>query len=157
MSTRNQELLARYRKHIERRMARGERLASYQCPHCAGEIKCSIPPIGQVYDSLVECPHCKNLHGKIVHCSGKVETFGDIGWPQCRQKGFTLVGALAALVVYALFVAGIVAVTNAFVPTPPTAATPRLTVTITPTRIDGQIVNCVETHNHQTGARSRAC
>lgn len=156
MSTRNQELVARYRKHIERRMTRGERLASYQCPHCAGEIKCSIPPIGQVYDSLVECPHCNKLHGKIVHCSGNVETFGDID-PQCRQKGFTLVGALAALVVYALFLAGIAAVANAFIPAPPKTVEPRLTVTITPTRIDGQIVNCVDTYNHQTGARSRAC
>lgn len=156
MSVRQQDLLARYNECIARRKARGELLASYLCPGCFGEIECSIPKFGQVYDSIVECPHCEKMHFKVVHHDGLVET----RMPPCkkiRQCGFSLVGLLASLLVYVLFIGGIATLANAFMPTPPEAASPRYTVTKYEIRVDGQPVPCTETHDHQTGARERAC
>jgi hypothetical protein len=159
MSTPNQELLARYNKHIEVRKARGERLASYKCPSCEGTIECSIPARGQIYDSLVECPHCGKMHFKVVYDDGDVFC----SQPRCgrrapsAQKGFTLVGLLASLLVYALIIGGLAALANAFMPAPPTAASSRYTVTVYTARIGGQPVTCTETHDHHTGARERAC
>jgi hypothetical protein len=37
------------------------------------------------------------------------------------------------------------------------AASPLFTTTVYEARIDGQPVTCTETHDHQTGTRSRAC
>jgi len=154
-------LLARYNEYTARLVAAGKKLASYSCPACSGEIKALLPPRGQIYDSLVECPYCEELHGKIVHHNGSVETMF-LGKCRARrapaaQRGFSLVGLLASLLVYAPLIGGIAMLANAFTPTPPTAASPRYTVTTYEARIDGQRVACTETHDHQTGARERAC
>ncbi len=159
MSASQQELLARYNEHTARRKAHGETLANYKCPFCLGQIECSIPRHGQVYDSMVECPFCEKLHFKTVYSDGAVFTSRPVRTRRASaaQRGFSLVGLLASLVVYVLLIGGIALLANALTPAPPTVASPRYTVTIYETRINGQRVTCAETHDHQTGARERAC
>lgn len=152
-------LLARYNEHTDRLKASGAKLTSYPCPACHGTIETIQPPGGQVYDSIVDCPHCEKMHFKVVFSDGLVRCTRP---PFARrapaaQKGFSLVGLLASLTVYALLIGGIATLANAFTPAPPTAASPRYTTTVYETRIDGQRVTCTETHDHQTGARERAC
>lgn len=155
MSTPNQKLLARYHKYIERMRAHGASLTIYKCPACGGSIEALQPPRGQIFDSLVQCPHCEELHGKIVRHNGNVETLALLD--RRRQKGSSIIGLLASLALLGALVGAAAGIASWFIPAAPVDTRPRLTVTITPTRIDGQLVNCVDTYNHQTGARSRAC
>lgn len=150
-------LLTRHNEHIARLKQNGVRLAEYACPSCGMTIEVIMPARGQVYDSMVECPHCEKMHFKIVDDSGSVETHVLHPITKKLQRGFSLVGLLASLMVYALFIGGIALMANALTPAPPTDASPRYTVTVYETRIDGQRVTCTETHDHQTGARERAC
>lgn len=76
-----------------------------------------------------------------------------------NDQGPGLVGALSGLVTLLLFVAGLVwliaAVSAPNDRSAPTA--PRKTVHIYTAEIHGETVTCTETHDHETGARSRAC
>lgn len=155
MSTPNQQLLARYHKHIARMKARGAALTSYPCPVCKKTIEAARPPAGQEFDSMVECGYCGELHFKTVFSDGLVRTHRPSARKQ--QRGFSLVGLLASLVLLGVLIGAAVGIASWFIPTAPVDARPRLTVTITPTRIEGQIVNCIDIQNHQTGTRSHAC
>jgi hypothetical protein len=97
------------------------------------------------------------MHFKAVHSDGSVDTEHPALHAPSAQRGFNLVGLLASLLFYVLLIGGIAALANAFTPEPSTAASPRYTVSSYETRIDGQRVTCTDTHDHDTGARSRAC
>ncbi len=64
--------------------------------------------------------------------------------------------AVSLLVTVAL-IGSISVLAGRCVPEPSPAAAPRFTVATYETRINGRRVTCTETHDHQTGARSRAC
>lgn len=66
-------LKQQYTAYIARLKKRGDKLASYRCPHCREQIEAPAPPRGQKWDSMVECPHCGNLHFKIVSANRRVE------------------------------------------------------------------------------------
>ncbi len=66
-------LLKRYNAHIALMKASRVPLAHYLCPDCNQAIECLIPQHGQVYDSLVTCPHCEQTHFKAVHSDGAVD------------------------------------------------------------------------------------
>lgn len=67
-------LLAKYKAYIARLKKSGAKLSAYFCPHCAKEIEALVPPRGDRYDSMVECPHCGEMHFKIVDDRGHVDT-----------------------------------------------------------------------------------
>jgi hypothetical protein len=76
------------------------------------------------------------------------------GCPHARQKGFSLVGLLASLLVMGGFIALVTGVAAQFVPEPTVTLSTRTTFIV---NIGGHPVTCTETVDHQTGARSRAC
>ena len=67
--------MVEYDEWLERMKAAGKPLTSYRCPNdeCGGDIHALIPPEGDVYDSLVKCPHCGIYHFKVVKSDGSVD------------------------------------------------------------------------------------
>lgn len=61
----HEQLLARYREA-------GQRLTSYACPTCEQQIETLVPDSPQIFDTMMTCPFCGDLHFKIVYASGRV-------------------------------------------------------------------------------------
>lgn len=64
--------LHKYNVWIARMRKAGAKLAVYACPTCHEKIEALVPPRGDQYDSLVECPYCEELHFKAVDANGHV-------------------------------------------------------------------------------------
>lgn len=63
-----------YTRWRARQKQKGAPMRVYCCPHCKGDIETLVPPEGQVYDSMVSCPHCARMHFKVVSAEGEVTT-----------------------------------------------------------------------------------
>lgn len=61
-----------YTAYISRLKKSRTKLVAYPCPACREEIETLVPPKGRKYDSLTECPHCRELHFKVVDAGGRV-------------------------------------------------------------------------------------
>lgn len=66
-------LKRQYTVYIARLKKSGAKLIAYPCPACREEIETLVPPKGRKYDSLVQCPHCEEMHFKVVGAGGRVE------------------------------------------------------------------------------------
>lgn len=62
----NESLFETYCAWLGRTLTRGISLAKYKCPHCESDLYSSIPPVGDVTDTLITCPVCAELSFKVV-------------------------------------------------------------------------------------------
>lgn len=62
-----------YDAYIARLKNKGVKLVAYPCPACREKIETLVPPKGRKHDSLVQCPHCEEMHFKVVGAGGRVE------------------------------------------------------------------------------------
>lgn len=64
----------RYLRWIAQAREDGKPIAGYPCPACGGRIETLAPAADdEPYDSMTQCPHCEELHFKVVWASGRVE------------------------------------------------------------------------------------
>lgn len=81
--------LAKYEAYFARLKKNGDKLSAYRCPYCTKEIETLVPPRGDQYDSLVECPHCGEIHFKVVDDRGHVGTTKLVFIQRARRVGRT--------------------------------------------------------------------
>lgn len=63
----------RYADWLQAAEDSGAALAYYECPYCEGQIATLIPDSAEEpFDSLVTCPHCRDMHFKVVWSDGSV-------------------------------------------------------------------------------------
>lgn len=60
-----------YAAHIVRLRAEGKPLLTYACPCCDEAIDIQRPGVGEIWDSMIICPHCDDMHFRI--------SYGDAG------------------------------------------------------------------------------
>lgn len=69
------QMLAATRIDIyEENLKRFSDIHRYECPVCDYRIGTLIPPIGEIFTSLVICPQCTAQHFKEVDHGGNVQT-----------------------------------------------------------------------------------
>ncbi|HBV5320361.1 MULTISPECIES: hypothetical protein [Klebsiella] len=44
----------------------GAKILTFSCPVCLEDIETPAPPVGEVWDSFVTCPHCSGLFFKVA-------------------------------------------------------------------------------------------
>lgn len=66
--------LEAYRAYIEKLERKHVELTEYPCPDCNEMLKTRVPNQGEVYDSYVVCPYCRQLHFKEVFSDSRVVT-----------------------------------------------------------------------------------
>ena len=59
-------LLESHNAHIEKIKAAGKPVLSNLVPCCNREIETPAPDAGDEWDTLATCPHCNELHMKVV-------------------------------------------------------------------------------------------
>lgn len=80
-------LLQDYQRWIANARAAGQPLAGYSCPHCGQAIETLRPsPDVEPFDSLTTCPHCQQLHFKVVWSNGRVQTTTGTGAIHTSQE-----------------------------------------------------------------------
>lgn len=71
------EKIKLYNEWVQRVIHAGKDIAEYECPHCTYLLHALVPPMGDVYDSTVQCPNCDKLHFKVVNDDGDVAVDAD--------------------------------------------------------------------------------
>jgi hypothetical protein len=60
------KLLAEHDAYMAHWKASGRRTLMYAAPCCGATIETTAPPKGETWDSLTICPHCGEMHFKVV-------------------------------------------------------------------------------------------
>ena len=60
------KLRAKHNAYMFQWKASGRRTLAYTAPCCGATIETTAPPKGETWDSLATCPHCGELHFKVV-------------------------------------------------------------------------------------------
>lgn len=64
------ELIEAHRAYIKRVKAEGFATLASALPCCALELEFPLPPAGQTWDSLIECPDCRTVLFKVATAEG---------------------------------------------------------------------------------------